>query len=238
MKKNNFIWADLSAFDLESAKSFYQNVFGWQYADVGNNYQVAFAQYQETSGLYLMPQKFIDINMPSFWMSYIQVEDVLATVDKAQSLGGIIELLDTEMSIGNIALIRDPSGAGFTVYDGSQLKGRTEDTPGTMVWNELFVSDSGLVTDFYAGIFDWHYEQDTHDRVWITTSEGVHIAAIQQVSNDIKGKHEYWAVYFGTKNLSETTRKVIGNGGKVIYETSEEALFTDPHGAMFQAAQL
>ncbi len=187
--------------------------------------------------MYAMPQKFIDMGMPSFWMSYVQVEDVLKTVDTARELGGIIELVD-RLPSGNIALIRDSLGAGFTVYDGTEFNGRTSDLPGRLVWNELFVSDATRVMEFYASLFQWRYQDLGNDRHLILTSEGEIVSAIQQISNDIKGKHEYWAVYFGVKDLSETKQKVAANGGKLIFESGTEVLFADPDGAMFQVTQI
>ncbi len=234
MTDNNFVWTDLSTFDLEVAKTFYSNVFGWEYFGNGEGYFMAMASNQEASGLYETPEKFRQMNMPSFWMSYIQVENLEQTVKKAKESGGIIELVDTEQQIGKIALIRDPSGAGFTVYEGNQLNARTQNTIGTMVWNDLFVSDASLVIDFYKHIFDWQIVESDYERYLIYNSNQENISAIQQISNEIKGKHEYWAVYFAVANLEETKQKVIANNGKVIYEDSNSVLLGDPFDAMFQ----
>ena len=54
--------------------------------------------------------------MPSHWSIYIQVEDVDATVEKAQALGGKLcfPAFDAP-GVGRIARIDDPAGAGFYV---------------------------------------------------------------------------------------------------------------------------
>lgn len=83
MQENNFVYADLSAYDVEKAKEFYGNVFGWEYFSEDGEYYVAFSGDKVVSGLYEMPERFKTIKMPSFWMSYIQVESVEATVEKA-----------------------------------------------------------------------------------------------------------------------------------------------------------
>ena len=125
MQQNKFIWADLSSYEPEKTKRFYESVFGWNYYD-SNNYLTAYNGNVEVVGLYQTPVKFQQMKMPSFWMSYIQVESVSETVEKARELGGIIELVDLENSIGGVALIRDVLGAGFTVYEGEMLNSRTE----------------------------------------------------------------------------------------------------------------
>ena len=234
---NNFVWADLSTFDLEVAKSFYDDVFGWNYSKTEGEYLTATVSNLETSGLYATPEKFRKMNMPSFWMSYIRVENLEFTIQKAKELGGIIELVQLEQQIGKIALIRDPSGAGFTIYEGSFLNARTENTVGTMVWNELFVSNASLVIDFYKGIFNWQIEKSEDKRHLIYNKSGENISAIQQISNDIKGTHEYWAVYFAVSDLEETKQKVINNNGKIIYEDDNSILLADPFDAMFQVIE-
>ncbi len=233
MKSNDFVWTDLSAFDLLEAQEFYKSVFHWEYTKVDENYYVAHNGVRDCSGLYLMPEKFVKMNLPSFWMSYIQVQDVMETVAIAKELGAIIELVDTSSSFERIALIRDPLGAGFTIYEGESFNARTENIPGTLVWNELFVSDFKMVKEFYSGIFNWQFEKEKYDRYSII-SEGNKIAAIQQMSNEIKGEHEYWAVFFATKDLSVTRNKILKTGGKILYEGDGIYLYADPHGAMFQ----
>ena len=41
MKENNFVYADLSTFDIKTAKDFYTTVFDWKYQSSGNDYHVA-----------------------------------------------------------------------------------------------------------------------------------------------------------------------------------------------------
>ena len=58
-------------------------------------------------------------------------------------------------NLGKVALIRDPQGSGFTVYEGDQLTHtRTLNEPGTLIWNELHVSNAAKVIPFYEGIFN------------------------------------------------------------------------------------
>ena len=233
MKENHFIYADLSTYDLKITKKFYSNVFGWRYYNSGEDYWIAFAGRKEATGLYETPKKFQEMNMPSFWMSYIQVNNVEETVQLARELGGIIELVDLEASIGKIALIRDPLGAGFTIYEGDMLNVRTPDTPNTLVWNELFVSDVSKVKTFYETIFHWTIVPSETDRYSILDTEGTEISAINEVSNSLKGKYEYWSVFFAVKDIAKTKAKVLKNGGSLVYEDSYSTVLADSFGAFF-----
>jgi len=238
MKENHFIYADLSTYDLKTAIKFYATVFDWEYYNSGEDYWIAFSENKEVSGLYETPQKFQEMNMPSFWMSYIQVNSVEETVDLARAFGGIVELVDLQASIGKIALIRDPLGAGFTVYEGDRLHVRTKSTPNTLVWNELFISDLSKVKEFYEGIFQWKIEVNTNTyRHVIQDQDDVQIAAISEVSNDLKGKYEYWGVYFAVKDAQETKKKVLENGGSLVYEDEQVTVLADSFGAFFHIVQ-
>ena len=232
MKENKFIWADLSSYQPEKIKPFYQNVFGWNF--FGDEYAIAFKEDKQVTGLYQTPSKFQAIKMPSFWMSYIQVKDVLETVEKAKSLGGIIELVDAENSTGKVALIRDTLGAGFTVYEGDKLDSRTKSEENTLIFNELHVSDAQKAVDFYQGLFNWNFKRTNNFTAEVySKSSNQRITAIHQIENTIKGKYEYWVCVFGVKNLKTTTQKIIANDGLIISEEENRTLCSDGSEAFF-----
>ncbi|MEM6877111.1 MAG: effector binding domain-containing protein [Bacteroidota bacterium] len=230
---NSFVFADLSTYDLNTTANFYAKVFDWNFPDAASAYLVAHYQGKEVCGIYEMPQKFKGMKMPSFWMSYIQVEDIDAAVEKARSLGGIIELVDKNQAIGKIALIRDPLGAGFTVYEGDSLHSRYEDEPNALVWNELFISDFTKVLPFYQGVFNWQFEKIDDGRVSVLNGEGSQIGAINELDEKIKGNKEYWSVFFGSRDTSKIKSLVVQNGGSVLYEDANQVVCSDPVGAFF-----
>ena len=81
MKENYFVFADLSTYDLSVAKEFYRQVFGWKYQSDRTGYWTAGLKGKDIGGLYETPQKFKDMGMPSFWMSYILVNDLEGSVE-------------------------------------------------------------------------------------------------------------------------------------------------------------
>ena len=96
MPKGDVLWCDLSTFHVEQTKSFYATLFGWSYAAVtqpgGSPYHLASTAAGESAAIFEMPQKFRTIGLPSFWMSYIAVDDIDAAVDEARRLGGKVEV--------------------------------------------------------------------------------------------------------------------------------------------------
>ncbi|NQZ42854.1 MAG: VOC family protein [Flavobacteriaceae bacterium] len=234
MQKNHFVFADLSTYDLDIARSFYAAVFDWDYRSEDGSYLMAMHRGQSIAGLYETPQKFKDMNMPSFWMSYVEVESVTASVALAKDAGGIVELVELDNPVGKIALIRDPLGAGFTIYEGNQLQSRYTDSPSALVWNALFISDIAKVKPFYETLFSWSIEPTALTGEFdILDIRHQRIGSVYEVANRIKGKYEYWGVYFASNDLPKLKKAVLANGGSVVYEDGSTKVYSDPFGAFF-----
>lgn len=230
---NNIIYADLSTYSLEKSIRFYEAVFGWKYYEYEGNYG-AYLGNRLVAGLYETPEKFKQMRMPHFWMTYIQVDDVDATVAKARELGGIIELVMTIPDFGKLALIRDPQGAGFTVYEGDQLDDvRTADRANTLVWNELHISDATNIIPFYEGIFDWKFQGEQNGYYEIYNGKEQYISDALVIPNSYKGKYEYWVCTIGVSDLEETKRKILDHEGSIVVDEGERILFTDNSGEAF-----
>lgn len=238
---NTFSWADLSTFDIHAAKSFYKQCLGWRYENLYDGYLSCSASGHPTAGLFTMPEFFQSINMPSFWMSYVQVSDLTHIVATAESLGAKVEIKSQAApGGGNIALIRDPAGAGFTCYEGEALQGRDASaSSGRLIWNELHVSNIESVEKFYTELFEWNIEStNIKDRYQIFSSSGSKpIAGIQVTSNELKGDKEYWGVYFAVDDLTNACKKIEENSGQLAAEqplgTCPAVLAYDSQGAAF-----
>lgn len=232
MNMNNFIWADLSSYHPTKTKQFYEAVFGWTYYNA-DGYLTAYNNDRQATGLYQTPPKFQEMKMPSFWMSYIQVDSVAETVEKARKLGAIIELVDTDNAIGGVALIRDILGAGFTVYEGNSLNSRTKNTENSLIFNELHVSDAQKAVAFYQELFNWNIKKVYDNSFEVFNQNNEHIATINEIPNSLKSKYEYWICVFGVKDLKQTLKTIEGNGGNLIFDEGDRLLCSDGSEAFF-----
>ena len=212
--KSNFIWCDLSTFDINTALEFYSSLFDWKFytnkdESVEEAYNIAYQGKDAVSAIFVMPEYLQKINMPSFWMSYISVINIEEVVSDAEKNGAIIEIKPTSFDEkSKIALIRDPSGAGFTVYEGKDLKGKSVAGHGRMVWNVLHVSDLGLVKDFYQNVFGFKFkpEPESDYRYGIYNPEDDIIAHAEVLSDEIKGDKQYWMPVIGCpSSVARTT---------------------------------
>ncbi|RNC86422.1 MAG: hypothetical protein ED556_09025 [Winogradskyella sp.] len=233
MTPNNIIFADLSTYTPKKSMAFYEHTFKWNYYE-SNDYYVAYLGNTQVTGLYETPDKFQQMGMPHFWMMYIQVSNVDATIRLAKQFGAIIEMSYELIGFGKVALLRDPLGAGFTIYEGDKLNNtRTKNTKNTLVWNELHVSNANAVIPFYEGIFNWKITETQDGLYPILNQEQEHIADILEISNQYKGKYEYWVCTFGVESLETTKNLILENDGNLINQEGSRALFTDNSGEAF-----
>ena len=230
---NDFIWCDLSTFDVPRAVDFYRHIFGWTTHRDGD-YVIAESVGRPAAGLYVMPNVYRQMGLPSFWMSYVRVADLDAKVRTAVDLGAIEEVAPTRYDKDSrYALVRDPSGAGFTLYEGPDLAGRhPEGRAGCMAWNELHVADSSEVAPFYEGVLGWRFNADPAvPGRYLLDAGGTTAASVQEIDPAIKGRYNYWIVYFYVPDLAKTIDRVRDSGGEVNYSDGQTALVFDDQGA-------
>ena len=117
MKKHGaFSWNELMTTDIEVAKSFYAQMFNWQFEGVQSDmpYTMAKVNNQEAAGLMPMPPEAS--GMPPMWGAYVTVDDVEASAKQAEVLGGKILLEPRDIpDVGRFCVISDPQGAALSI---------------------------------------------------------------------------------------------------------------------------
>ena len=122
---------------------------------------------------------------------------------------------------GTIVLIRDPQGAGFTIYDGGKLDSRKFES-GHVMWNELHVSDASNVIQFYEQLFGWTIRPGkSADKNHVFDSNQEHISDILVIPTERKGKYEYWVCTFAVDNLERARTRIEDNGGGVVMDEGQ-----------------
>jgi predicted enzyme related to lactoylglutathione lyase len=116
--EGTFLWDEFMTDDVEGAKRFYTEVFGWTTKDMDmeNGIYTIFQRGGEaqTAGLMERPP---DVNAPPHWVTYLATDDVDGTVAKAEKLGGKTYAGPFDVpTIGRIAVLADPTGAVFGLF--------------------------------------------------------------------------------------------------------------------------
>jgi len=122
-KNGDFCWTEFATDNLEACRSFYTEVFGWQYKN--GDVPGAEMEYLEFStdgqnpmgGLFQINPEWYGENVPAPHRNvYVAVEDADATVSQAFELGGTIVSPACDIpNVGRIAVIEDPTGAKFCI---------------------------------------------------------------------------------------------------------------------------
>lgn len=118
MKFGEFCWNELSTPDLQKAKDFYSKMFGWKFSDheVGDmKYTMIKKDGQEFAGIWSIP-KDQAADIPPHWLSYILVENVDESAEKAQQNGATIIKIDNAGEMGRFAIMQDPTGAHIALW--------------------------------------------------------------------------------------------------------------------------
>jgi len=112
-----FSWNELMTTDVDAAKIFYGELFGWTLEDLKTcdmGYTMARAGDKEVAGLMTMPPEAGD--MPPTWGAYVTVNDVDASAKQAEALGGKIMLAPRDIpDVGRFCVICDPQGAALAL---------------------------------------------------------------------------------------------------------------------------
>ena len=113
---NPFCHIELSTTDPDKAKEFYSQLFDWKLHDMPmgeDTYTVI--NVGEGTGGGIMKNPVPDV--PSHWLSYIHVDDLSASLEKAKALGGNVLHEKQEIpDYGWFGVLQDPTGAVFAMW--------------------------------------------------------------------------------------------------------------------------
>jgi len=109
-----FCWNEVMTTDVEKAKAFYTQLFGWTSRDVdmgpGGTYTIWMADGKDVGGCMKLTPEMAGV--PPHWMAYVAVKDVDATAAQVEKLGGSLIMPPTDIpNIGRFAILKDPAGA-------------------------------------------------------------------------------------------------------------------------------
>jgi uncharacterized protein len=117
-----YTWNELHTRQLDTAKSFYADVFGYTYADIGDGTTMRYAMFtapggQDSAGGMnddtLMPGD----PMPSYWLTWFQFDDVDAGVARAAELGAAVMMPPSDSPAGRMAIVAAPQGEILGLID-------------------------------------------------------------------------------------------------------------------------
>lgn len=227
-------WVDVGSPDPEASARFYRALFGWQVEDAvpgSGGYKFLTLRGRRVAGL--GPQAHS--GAPS-WSTYLATDDAEAVTRSVTAFGGRVLMPPTRlMDIARAAVLADPTGAQFGVWEAGTLPGAgIVGEPGSLSFSELATPAADKAIPFYQGVFGWTARSEQADATrnrW--ELDGRTVGGLVETDTPAR-----WSAYFAVDDTDQAVETVRESGGSVSVPPTDIpagriAVVADPHGAAF-----
>lgn len=246
-----FNWVDLATDDPAAAKTFYAAVFDWQYkehdAGEGGVYIMVYVDDKPALAMYRKRPE-----MPAghaFWVSYVSVDDVEAAAARVKELGGKVHAGPMDvMDEGRMAMVTDPGGAGFALWQPLRHHGaHVVNQPNTLCWNELYTRSLEQAEAFYSELLGWAtepVEMPGAPPMLMAKVGDRGVASVMAIQPEWGEVPPHWMVYFAVDDCDAAASRATEAGGQVIMPARDIppvgrfAVLQDPQGGVFSVIKL
>lgn len=236
-----FCWVELGTSDGPAARTFYTQLFDWTANDTPIDGGMVYTIFQnagrDAAAMYVLDQE----GVPPHWLSYVAVADVDASAAQATGLGATIVAGPMDvMDAGRMAVLLDPQGATFAVWQADKHAGvGVRDEANALCWNELMANDLEAARKFYVALFGWRPKESPEYTEWHLGENAVG-GMLQTHSPGMS----FWMPYFAAQDCDATVTRATSLGGRVykaptdIAGVGRFAVLADPSGAAFSVIKL
>lgn len=240
--EGKIIWHDLITDKPEQTKTFYQELFGWEFEELtlagGLFGKINYTLIRHNNKLIggMVDQTKLQVkNDISQWVVLMSVKNIDKAVEEVESSGGTIFSPATDLGErGKIAIVADPQGAllGFIqTKQGDPEDGKTI-ASGDFLWNELWTNNVGKATEFYQRIA--HYSVDDRD-VTLENDSNKNYRLLKTkntprvgiLTNPVEHLTPIWVSYIrvkDAKSLDAIVAKVKDLNGEVLLAPQDRAI--------------
>jgi predicted enzyme related to lactoylglutathione lyase len=248
-----FCWFELATTDQAGAKQFYQSMFGWSVQDspMGSDetYSLFKLNDRDVAAAYTMRADQQAQGVPPNWLAYVRVDSADAAAAHAAAAGGqVLAPAFDVMDLGRMAVLQDPTGGVFAVWEPTRHQGTgLAGEHGTVVWTDLMTSDQSRAAEFYRSLFGWRFVAGKTmapaapgEYFHIVNGEAF-IGGIPPVQGD--QPHAAWLIYIGVPDCRQAIARAQSLGGRLVHGpmTIEGArtfaALADPQGAVFAVVE-
>jgi hypothetical protein len=258
-------WVDASYKDPESVLPFYRGLFGWDFIPAietpGERFFIATTHGGSVAGIGELPADHAPV--PA-WNTYIAVTSADEAVAKVQAAGGeVVAPAFDVVDAGRMAILRDPQGAVFCVWQAGRTKGaKVVNEHGAVNFNTLHTADLDAAKKFYGEVFGWTTLSLMGAEFWTLPGYGDYLEAINPGMRqgaaemgapgfeDVVAVLEplgdngqpHWHVTFAVNDADAAAAEATKLGGQVLVAPLDApyvrlTVLTDPEGTPFTASQ-
>lgn len=258
-------WVDASYKDPESVLPFYRGLFGWEFIPAvetpGERFFIATIRGGSAAGIGELPADHPPV--PA-WNTYVAVTSADEAVAQAQAAGGeVLAPAFDVLDAGRMAILKDPQGAVFCVWQAGRTKGaKVVNEHGAVNFNTLYTSDVEAAKRFYGEMFGWTTLSLGGSEFWTLPGYGDYleqltpgmrqgvaemgaagfedVVAVLESQTDDKPPH--WHVTFAVDSADAAAAHAVELGGKVLVPPLDApyvrlTVLADPQGTAFTASQ-
>ena len=245
-------WIDLATSDGEGAKKFYTGLFGWEIEDspVAGEENMVYTMYKVPSGHYVAASFNSDPEQgPPRWQIYFTVYDLEDAIERVKAAGGKVVAGPMDvMGAGDMAVVQDPQGAFFQLWQPKQHRGAgVKDEPNSACWFELSTTDTTAAAEFYTKVLQCTLMENplpADDPTYhllnyrLLAIDDMPHAGMMEIQPDWGEVPPHWGVYLGVSNIESGLAKLKELGGTQIADVQtipqgKFAMVKDPQGAYF-----
>jgi predicted enzyme related to lactoylglutathione lyase len=245
MAGSRFVWHDLVTPDVEAAKRFYAELFGWTYDawDAGGvEYPMITVEGRHWGGIVDS-----DEGQRPHWLGYLSLDDVDAATELARSLGGMVAFEPEDIpEVGRCSVVADPSGAVFAPFsargEGPTYPERTP--PGGFAWDELLSTDVDAAVAFYRAVVGWDDTvAEMHGIEYHLLGDGTPQVAGAMAMPPEAEAGSHWLPYVAVEDADAAAARLERLGGRNytgmldVQDVGRFASCADPQGAPFAFIQ-
>ena len=244
-------WYELQTPDLAAAEKFYAHVVGWTVSSMpGLSYR--YTRWMRSGGVAVGGAlAFTDAmraeGVRPSWRFHAATPFVETTVALAERLGAVaVSPVVTVPGLGRMQALRDPQGAGFSLFEPTLPPQRPEAPAavGDVSWLELVTTDTVAGLAFYQSLFGWRPTTvidmgpagpyQTFGR-----QPEQSIGGVMQRPGAMADVPPHWAVYFRVPDVGKAVARAEARGARIVQQPVEVpgggwiAQGIDPQGAPF-----
>ena len=234
-------WVDTWVADPDPTAAFYTELLGWDAAR--GEYSIFQSRGRDAAGLGAGGE------LAPGWTTYIWVDDADATAEAALAAGGrlVREPFDS-LDGGRIAIVADPAGAVFGVWQVGEHRGaEVVNEPGAWSMSALSTPDPEGANAFYGAVFGWTTE-DVGGATMYRLPGYVGGEPSQPVSREVvavmfPGEQAAWIPDFWVPDADAAAETAARLGGTVIAPPADTGvgrtgMLADPAGAVFSVSKV
>jgi predicted enzyme related to lactoylglutathione lyase len=247
-----FCWPELGTTDQKAGAAFYQGLFGWDVNEqpIGptETYTMFMLRGLEVAAAYTLRPEERQEGAPPHWNAYVSVKSADDTAKRAQELGGKVLAPPFDvMDAGRMAVLQDPTGAVFSVWQaGRHIGAKILREPGALGWTELTTRDTAAAGKFYTQLIGWEATKgNAGGQEYTEFKAGAQPDAGMIAMDPAWGNvPPHWMPYFQVADCDATAAKAQELGGRVfvpptdIPNVGRFAMLADPQGAMFSIIKI